>query len=118
MIPEGVHFLPAIPRTESGKIDEKRLPHVNLRAGPERSPAQTQLQSELVTLVQQILVTTAEIGIKDDFFVLGGQSLKAVELISHINHRYGAHVQLREFYTDPTVEHLERLLVRSSTGKP
>jgi amino acid adenylation domain-containing protein len=117
MIPEGVHFLPSIPRTESGKIDEKRLPDIDVLARVERGPAKTQIQRELTAIMQRILGVTAEIGVKDDFFVLGGQSLKAVELISEINDKYSSHVDLREFYKEPTVEYLERLLTRSSSER-
>jgi amino acid adenylation domain-containing protein len=114
MIPEGVHFLPAIPRTESGKIDERRLPDIRALPAAERRLAATQLQKELAVIMEQILGITVEIGVRDDFFVLGGQSLKAVQLISEINYQYSSHVDLREFYKEPTVEHLERLLARSS----
>src|SRR5260221_1704933 len=116
MIPESVHFLPSIPMTESGKVDEKRLPHVDVRAGVERQAAETEMQKQLTALMQQILGTKAEIGVKDDFLVLGGQSLMAIELISEINDRYGSDVDLRAFYQEPTVEHLEQLLTRHASG--
>lgn len=112
MVPDGVHFLPAIPRTESGKIDEKRLPDIDVLAGGERRAAETQTQRDLIVIMREILGIAAEIGVKDDFFLLGGQSLKAVELISEINDRYSSHIDLREFYKEPTVEHLERLLTK------
>jgi amino acid adenylation domain-containing protein len=112
MVPDGVHFLPAIPRTESGKIDEKRLPNIDVLGGGEPRAAETQTQRELVVIMRRILGTTAEIGVKDDFFLLGGQSLKAVELISEINDKYSSHIDLREFYKEPTIEHVERLLAK------
>ncbi len=114
MIPEGVHFVPVIPMTESGKVDEKRLPEIGVLAGAERMAARTEMQKELAAIVQQVLGLKADVGLKDDFFVLGGQSLAAVELISEINAKYGSHVDLRAFYREPTVESLERLLTRSA----
>ena len=114
MIPEGVHFVPAIPRTESGKVDEKRLPEPGAVAGAERTAAGTEMQKELAAIVRQVLGLDADVGPTDDFFLLGGQSLAAVELISEINAKYGSHVDLRAFYREPTVESLERLLTRSA----
>ena len=78
--------------------------------------AQTHLQKELAAIMQQILGIASEIGIRDDFFVLGGQSLKAVELISEVNDRYSSRLDLREFYEDPTVERLEQLVTRSTNS--
>ncbi|WP_434428282.1 phosphopantetheine-binding protein [Nannocystis pusilla] len=116
MVPDAVHFLAEIPRTDSGKVDDKRLPDIDASAGTARKAAETTLQRELAELVQQILGTAVEVGLSDDFFVLGGQSLRAVELISEINHRYGADVKLREFYREPTIEHLERILHPHAKG--
>ncbi|MCY1072265.1 amino acid adenylation domain-containing protein [Nannocystis sp. RBIL2] len=116
MVPDAVHFLAEIPRTDSGKVDDKRLPAVDARGGIVRKAAETTLQRELAELVRQVLGTAVEVGLGDDFFVLGGQSLRAVELISEINHRYGADVKLREFYREPTIEHLERILNLHAKG--
>ncbi|CAJ9637367.1 acyl carrier protein [Burkholderia pseudomallei] len=46
----------------------------------------------------------------DDFFVLGGQSLKAIEMVAEVGRRYGVKIQLRQFYENPTIRYLETLL--------
>jgi iturin family lipopeptide synthetase A len=47
---------------------------------------------------------------KDDFFELGGDSLKAMTLVSRINKTTGAQITLRDLYGHPTVEKLAVLL--------
>lgn len=113
MIPEVIQVVPSIAKTESGKVDENRLPEVGLPTDVERRSVETLIQRELAAIMQQILGIAGEIGIRDDFFVLGGQSLKAVELISEVNERYGSRLDLRKFYKEPTIECLERLLTES-----
>lgn len=66
----------------------------------------------LVLLYQQKLGYTG-IGILDDFFELGGDSLKAASLISIVNEHFNVHISLNEFFLNPTVKKLS-LLIGSS----
>jgi acyl carrier protein len=116
MIPDDVHFVPSIPMTASGKVDEKRLPRVEARMADEAAAARSEMQKELAGMMRRILRTPRDVSVKDDFFVIGGQSLAAVELISEINDRYGVWVNLREFCRQPTVEHLEALVTARAGG--
>jgi acyl carrier protein len=46
------------------------------------------------------------IGIKDNFFDLGGHSLKAIRVISKIHEVFGIKIDLKDLFVDPTIEHL------------
>ena len=109
MIPDIVHFIPEVPMTDSGKVDTKRLPYFENVEHMEKQLASTDLQIELARVWESLLKVEG-IGVDDDFFVLGGQSLKAIELVSEVNRRYGAKVQLRDFYRNPTILGLEKLV--------
>ncbi len=50
----------------------------------------------------------ARIGIHDNFFSLGGHSLKAMTLMSRLNKHFGVNIPLRELFESPTVEGLAR----------
>lgn len=114
MIPEFVHFVTEIPLTDAGKVDVKRLPHIepgqlnNIRA------ANTEIQRELLVLWSSLLQIEVN-SINSDFFELGGQSLKAVELIARVNDKYSADIELRQFYCQPTVLHLESLIIEAQS---
>ncbi|MBG1251485.1 non-ribosomal peptide synthetase [Burkholderia pseudomallei] len=109
MIPDQVHFLPAIALTDSGKVDARNLPVIEVDEQPGRQAASTALQRELADLWERLL-QVGQIGVTDDFFVLGGQSLKAIEMVAEVGRRYGVKIQLRQFYENPTIRYLETLL--------
>ena len=55
------------------------------------------------------------VGIDDDFFALGGHSLKAMQIVSRIRSGMGLRISLREFFEHPTIEAQARLL---QTARP
>ncbi|WP_378741753.1 amino acid adenylation domain-containing protein [Nocardia brasiliensis] len=56
-----------------------------------------------------------EVGRHDDFFLLGGTSLAATRVISHILDEFGVSVSLRELFESPTVVTAARLIESAST---
>ena len=109
MIPDVVQFIAALPLTDSGKVDTKELPAVALVAQQDKHLASTTLQHELTALWQGLL-QLSNIGVTDDFFVLGGQSLKAIEMVAAVAERYGVKLNLRQFYENPTIRFVESQL--------
>jgi acyl-coenzyme A synthetase/AMP-(fatty) acid ligase/thioesterase domain-containing protein len=82
MVPETIVFVPAVPRTDRGKIDRSALPP---------PPAAVTVVHEEYTrweeLVAQVWADVLElerVGLRDDFFELGGDSLAAEALITRI----------------------------------
>ncbi|MGI8583202.1 MAG: condensation domain-containing protein, partial [Chitinophagaceae bacterium] len=56
-------------------------------------------------------------GVKDDFFQVGGNSLKAVQLISRISRDFAGQIQLTEVFLQPTIEQLTRhILAQKKVG--
>ncbi|GAB3147781.1 hypothetical protein GCM10027290_31590 [Micromonospora sonneratiae] len=51
-----------------------------------------------------------EVGLDDDFFALGGHSLTAGRLVSQVKRDLLVRVTLVEFFDDPTVRGLSRLV--------
>jgi acyl carrier protein len=58
-----------------------------------------------------------KIGIRDDFFELGGDSLKAISMISKIHKDLQARVQLNEFFNRPTIETLGQYITAADKGE-
>ncbi|MCX6637715.1 MAG: amino acid adenylation domain-containing protein, partial [Acidobacteria bacterium] len=54
---------------------------------------------------------------EDDFFEIGGHSLKAVRVLSRIRHRLGVRVEMADFFAHPTVAGLAALIDRSGTSQ-
>lgn len=110
MLPDDWQIVSAIPLTENGKVDARRLVATAAEAPGDAVTPATQTQSHLVGIWQDLLKTDG-IGIDHDFFNLGGQSLKVIEMLARVEQAFGRKVRLQEFYRQPTIRHLETLAV-------
>src|SRR5580693_2500469 len=78
MVPAALVRLDAIPMTTSGKVDRKRLPEPHLeREARVVVPPATPAETLVVEAFARALGRT-DVGATDDFFDLGGNSMKAV----------------------------------------
>ena len=107
MLPHICTHLDEMPLTSSGKINRKALPEIdlaNITNDNEYAAPETQMQKELCKLIELVLGTTP-VGITDDFFDLGGDSLKAIEFVSKA-HNEGIYFNLQNVFDYPTVKAL------------
>lgn len=58
---------------------------------------------ERVTLVWRQVLGIDHVGLRDDFFTLGGESLAALQILSRIHDIFGVEVSLKKFFESPTV---------------
>lgn len=109
MLPDELIVLGVLPLTENGKPDTRQLQGTPKQPLETVSLATNALQQQLLHLWQQALGKD-DFGIDQDFFLLGGQSLKVIEMLSGVEHTFGLKVRLQDFYREPTIRHLERLI--------
>ncbi len=112
MRPTGYVSVDAFPLNTNGKIDRKALPAPSdeTLARPRTiDPPQDDRQQKLVEIWTSLL-ETGPIGIKDNFFDVGGTSLKAVSLMLEIEKAFGKTLPLSILLTEPTIEQLAALL--------
>ncbi len=109
MLPEVYVWMQELPVNTSGKIDTKRLPLPQIGKNANYLPPQSQEQQILCTLFEEIL-QVRPVGREDDFFRLGGQSLKAMLLMNHIEEHFGQRPAFADILQNPTPCQLERLL--------
>ncbi len=104
MIPHIFCHLDALPMTSSGKVNRKALPEIDLElknSAEECVLPTTPMEKKLCALMETVL-GTSPVGITDDFFDLGGDSLKAIELVSAA-HRENIYFTLQNVYDYPAV---------------
>jgi amino acid adenylation domain-containing protein len=108
MIPAYFVVLPELPLSGSGKVDKSRLPAPVLAAAPAAADAGPRTETERILLREVLipLLRNEGVGIHDDFFRAGGNSLQAAQLMSALNRRFSVEVSLADFFTSPTVAHL------------
>jgi amino acid adenylation domain-containing protein len=108
MIPNGYVQLDQLPLNGSGKVNRHALPNpegLGLSSGVEYVLPRNELEEQLVKIWEELLQKD-RIGIKDDFFVLGGHSLKATQLIVRVEENFGIKVDLKSVLSKPTIEGL------------
>jgi aspartate racemase len=112
MVPSVFMFLDALPRTPNGKIDRPALPEP-VPARPELGQAflapRSPLEDQLAKIWEQLLGLRS-IGIRDNFFEIGGHSLLAVRLVAQIQKAFGQKLPLAALFQAPTVEQLACML--------
>ena len=96
------------PLTANGKLDVRGLPAVSAD-NRERLAPRTDLQRRLCSIWQSIL-NISSVGIRDDFFALGGHSLIATRVISAIARETHQRISVRTLFENPTVEALAVVL--------
>ncbi|NOR62754.1 MAG: amino acid adenylation domain-containing protein, partial [Rhodobacteraceae bacterium] len=103
MIPADFIALKTLPLTPSGKLDTKALPAPNSTQKP-HTPATTKTQKTLANIWQNTLNKT-NISIKDNFFALGGDSMRAVTIVAKAN-ELGIGVSVAQIFRFQTVQEL------------
>ncbi|MGB3533919.1 MAG: amino acid adenylation domain-containing protein [Microcoleaceae cyanobacterium] len=109
MIPQNYMILDQLPLTANGKIDRKGLPKFNnilAQTQAEYIAPQTELQKKIVEIWQKAL-NLEKIGIKDNFFNLGGNSLLATQVLSQMRQTLQIEISIRRFFETPTIADLE-----------
>ncbi len=112
MMPSAFVFLDALPLTPNNKVDRRALPQpkkadLNLDEGYQA--AVNDLEQELVSIWEQVL-DIQPIGVRDNFFTLGGNSLLAASLVTEIGKKVGKSLSPAIFFEASTIEQLAYLL--------
>jgi amino acid adenylation domain-containing protein len=111
MVPSLFVPLENLPLTPNGKVDRQALPHPEHAAasGESNDAPADRLEFELAHLWRKCL-GARRIGLHDNFFDLGADSLRAAALVAQIEKRFGIAVRLVDFLTAPTVSAVASLL--------
>ncbi|MFJ7590597.1 amino acid adenylation domain-containing protein [Streptomyces sp. NPDC097617] len=132
MVPAVLTALERLPLTPNGKLDRKALPAPSADAvrgdGAGRIAPRDTTELRMARLWEQTL-GTAPIGVRDDFFALGGHSLKAFALMAAVRREFGVELPLNMVFRRRTIELLcealpdagaaaARLLVPLTDGDP
>ncbi|MEW2132092.1 amino acid adenylation domain-containing protein [Streptomyces sp. NPDC005435] len=106
MLPATVTALDSLPLTTNGKLDAARLPEP-ARTAPAPTPAPAG-ETGTAPVLQEIwsAVLGTPVGLDDDFFELGGNSLLAVRISAALRGRGLPAVPLRDLFRTPTIREL------------
>ncbi|SUE14960.1 non-ribosomal peptide synthetase [Rhodococcus gordoniae] len=101
MVPAVLVPLHELPLNANGKLDRKALPTPVIDTVAYTAP-RTPLEELVAGVVEEVL-GVEKVGVDDDFFALGGNSLNATQVASRLRDSVGADVRVQWLFTDPTV---------------
>ena len=116
MIPGYFVQLAEMPLTLNGKIDRKKLPtpqEMGMQSGAEYVAPRNQTEEQLLVLWQKVLGKET-ISVKDNFFSLGGHSLKATRLATLIHKDFNVNLTLATLFSNPTIEGIAAEIIQAS----
>ncbi|MDQ3152220.1 MAG: phosphopantetheine-binding protein, partial [Actinomycetota bacterium] len=102
MVPAHIIVLDAFPLTTSGKLDRNGLPApAPVEPGGAQLP-RTLVEALLADVFAEVLGVTA-VGVDDDFFELGGNSLQAMRLLARLRDTLAVEADVTVVFQSPTV---------------
>jgi acyl carrier protein len=115
MIPAIFVTVSSLPITSNGKVDRDRLPHpdeTNRLTDRVLDEARTLVQEKLVSIVSGLL-NLQNVGIHENFFFLGGNSLLGTQIIASVRDTFGVDLSLLTLFEGPTVAQLSAEIEQS-----
>jgi len=111
MIPSYIISIDEIPLTINGKLDKKALFEFNGLQNniKEYLPPRNPIDEAILAIWMEVL-NREKIGINDNFFDLGGHSLKATKVLSKIQQTFKIKIDLKNLFINPTIEHLSNYI--------
>ncbi|MES2355414.1 MAG: amino acid adenylation domain-containing protein [Pseudomonadota bacterium] len=119
MVPSHIVSLEQLPLTANGKLDRAAL----MKLGPssearrEFIAPRNAIERELAAIWEEVL-EIKPIGIRDDFFDLGGQSFAAIRVVTRITQQFGRRLPLSVLLEERTIEALANNLHKQEAWSP
>ncbi|MCA9175447.1 MAG: amino acid adenylation domain-containing protein [Planctomycetales bacterium] len=113
MCPSEFVTLEQLPKSPAGKVDRRKLAESagnRVQPSTPRLAPRTPLESEVADVWREVLQCD-ELGVHDDFFQIGGHSLKAMRVLSRLESRHAVALSVPEFFERPTIEALAQQLL-------
>ena len=115
MVPPFVVFLPNLPLTPTGKFDRKALPDPAALLAQPAASAHRRLPSSAAEMTvaahMAAILGREDMALDDDFYMLGGDSLRAMRLVSRLRDSFRVGLSVRDLLAAPTVGGLTAALL-------
>ncbi|MCI0605614.1 non-ribosomal peptide synthetase [bacterium] len=116
-VPTHFVFLDRLPLTPAGKLDRRALPQIESSTAEPAPDVREPVEALLIGLWRKVLRRNVRT-IDDNFFDLGGDSLKAVLLFLEIERKFGRNFPISTLLEAPTIRTLAALLQKEAGAAP
>lgn len=110
MIPVDFIAVEAFPLTGNGKVDRRALANRGQHHASSSAPPRTDLERTISTIWSEVIGRADEIGVDDNFFDLGGNSLRVVEAHARLSRTLQRPLPLTALFQFPTIRALSGFL--------
>ncbi|GIJ21054.1 non-ribosomal peptide synthetase [Micromonospora lutea] len=108
MVPAAVLVMESVPLTPTGKVDRGLLPPISqaqLKGGAPYQAPSTDIERALAAIWCRVL-RVDQVGVHDRFFDIGGESLRAMQVIVATNKMFHVSLSVRRLFEAPTISEL------------
>ncbi|WP_414526626.1 amino acid adenylation domain-containing protein [Nodularia chucula] len=116
LIPHFFVALESLPLTANGKVDRQNLPAPEITSFPDGTVPRTDIEAKLVEVWLSVL-NLSQVGIYDNFFALGGDSILAIQLISKAN-QVGLQLTPKQLFQYQTIAELAAVVSVNKSSLP
>jgi amino acid adenylation domain-containing protein len=107
MVPRGYLCLESLPLTVNGKLDRRALPEIELSDEAEYEPPEGETEERLCALFGQVLgMDSGKVSASADFFRLGGDSIRSIQLVSRMQRIMHSTVSVKDLFAYRTIRKL------------
>jgi amino acid adenylation domain-containing protein len=120
MQPSAYVLLDSLPVTSDGKVDRRQLPSLEVAHPPDQAPdapPRNEAERTLAAIAQKILQIDG-VGIEQNFFDLGGDSVHMVKIMNEVREAFGREVPITEIFRHPTISSLAGYLSADDDAEP
>uniref|UniRef100_UPI00036EE4E2 non-ribosomal peptide synthetase n=1 Tax=Paenibacillus fonticola TaxID=379896 RepID=UPI00036EE4E2 len=107
MVPAYIVQIESIPLNRNGKLDKHALPEPEAASGQQYIAPRNEIEEIVAGAFAEILGVT-QMGIQDNFFEMGGHSLRATRVINQIEVKTGVRLPLKAIFAAPTAQLLAK----------
>ncbi|SDI12834.1 non-ribosomal peptide synthase domain TIGR01720/amino acid adenylation domain-containing protein [Actinokineospora alba] len=115
LVPAAFVTLDALPLTSSGKLDRRALPAPDFTATSTYVAPRTEAE-RIVAAAWADVLGVPRVGVEDDFFALGGDSILSIRVVSRLRAAFGVQLSPRAIFDHPTVAALARAIPGGDTS--
>jgi len=112
MVPAHIVPLIRLPLTPNGKVDRKALPEPEIRPGTQYVAPQSDNEREITEIWKKVL-GLEKIGVNDNFFDIGGNSLKIIQISVELKKLLGTDISMAKMFQYPTIASLARYIAKA-----
>jgi acyl-CoA synthetase (AMP-forming)/AMP-acid ligase II/thioesterase domain-containing protein len=108
-IPQRIDIMTSLPKSHTGKVRRTQLAEASINREQQIDPPETPLQIRILEVWQRLLQRT-DVGVRDDFFEVGGDSLLEIEMLAELESLTGRNISSMILLDAPTIDQLAQKL--------